>query len=178
MDRAELASELEKNYSEAWTWALSCCRWDPGSAEDVLQEALARVLSGKAIHNGTSCFQTWLFSVVRYVALEHHRAFKRRGNVVPANTGNPALVVSASTWPDREAETSELSQRLQDALARLPFRQREVLELVFFREFTLAEAAKIMGVREGTASTHYKRGKERLKRDLRGLWEDRTSKEC
>jgi RNA polymerase sigma-70 factor (ECF subfamily) len=55
-------------------------------------------------------------------------------------------------------------------MARLPPRQREVLELVLFRDLSLAEAAKVMGVREGTASTHYKRGKKRLRQEFPEGW--------
>jgi RNA polymerase sigma-70 factor (ECF subfamily) len=44
----------------------------------------------------------------------------------------------------------------------LPARQREVLDLVFFHEMTVEQAAEVMDVSTGTARTHYHRGKLRL----------------
>jgi RNA polymerase sigma-70 factor (ECF subfamily) len=53
-------------------------------------------------------------------------------------------------------------QQLQEALMQLSVRQREVLHLVFYAEFTLEDSAEILDVSVGSARTHYHRGKERL----------------
>ena len=55
---------------------------------------------------------------------------------------------------------------LRKALADLPLRQMEVLHLVFYQGLTILEASRAMGVTEGTARTHYERGKARLKKRL------------
>jgi DNA-directed RNA polymerase specialized sigma24 family protein len=61
---------------------------------------------------------------------------------------------------------SEIRELFLDALATLPRRQREVLQLVFYHELSLAQCAEVIGVSIGSARTHYERGKSRLRERL------------
>ena len=73
-----------------------------------------------------------------------------------------SLKPQASVRPDADVERDSRSDKLLVALARLARRQREVLQLVFYHDLTIEEAAAVMGVGIGSARTHYARGKAKL----------------
>ena len=171
MERARLEEELVLHHEDAWGWALSCCLWDRESAGEVLQDAYLRILEGRARFARGSSFRTWLFGVIRVVALEHRREHARRAAMLERFGAGGAPDPSSRSMPAERAEAAERAGRLRDALAQLPERQREVLHLVFYQGMTIARAAEVMGVGVGTARTHYTRGKRALRTALAALWE-------
>jgi RNA polymerase sigma factor (sigma-70 family) len=165
MSPNELEVGLEGLHEESFGWALSCCGGDRSRAEDVLQNAYVRVISGRAMYGGRSLFRTWLFGVIRRVALEESRKVR----IERART----LVLehaAAQTIADENARADdfESARALHNALAELPARQREVLHLVFYQDLSIAEAAEVMEISLGSARTHYERGKSRLRVLLEG----------
>jgi RNA polymerase sigma factor (sigma-70 family) len=168
MERAQLERELEALHTECWGWALACSGRDPDLAEDALQSAYLRVLSGRARFDGRSTVRTWVFGVIRLTAIEHRR---RRGAWMMRKAGLQSAIDLADPSPraDAEAESSEQSETLVAALATLSPRQREVLQLVFYHGMTIEEAAQVMSVSLGSARTHYERGKKALAQTLAEL---------
>ena len=171
MESDELKTVLEQHHASGFGWAMACCRRDPAEAEEVLQIVYLKVLEGKARYNGSSSFKTWLFAVIRKTALD-----QRRRSLLRTLT---ALKIAdrrtaRSEHPDESAYRSEIQVMFRRALALLPRRQREALELVFYHELNIQEAAAVMGVSLGSARTHYERGKKRLRQLLEeseGLYE-------
>ena len=165
MDRSELERALEFLHNASWGWVLACCARDRDLAEDVLQSAYLRILSGRARFDGRSSFKTWMFGVIRLVALEETRRL-RLGAMFDAIAEDVDDFVDPSPPADVVAEWSERSAALIAALARLSPRQREVLHLVFYHDMTIEEAATVMNVSIGSARTHYDRGKKALAKQL------------
>ena len=162
MPRQEMERDLERLHPAAFGWALACCRREPEEAEEVLQRSYLKVLDGQARFAGRSSLKTWFLGVIRRTAAEQRRSSFLRGRALAGwFRRNGDLPQDPS--PLAAAERSDEGDRLRRALATLPARQRSLLHLVFYQELTLTEAAQVLGVRPGTASTHYKRGKERLR---------------
>jgi len=165
MEQCELERELEQLHSENWGWALACCGRDRELAEEVLQTAYLRIISGRARFNGDSSLKTWLFGVIRLTARgEVRRRWfwnrRRADSVTVIDFPDP------TRGADIAVEESDQRARLIRALNGLSRRQREVLQLVFYHETTIEEAAEIMEVSIGSARTHYERGKKALARKL------------
>jgi len=161
MEQCELERELEQLHSENWGWALACCGRDRELAEEVLQTAYLRIISGRARFNGDSSLKTWVFGVIRLTARgEARRRWfwnrRRSDSVTVIDFPDP------TRGADIAVEESDQRARLIRALNGLSPRQREVLQLVFYHDTTIEEAAEIMKVSIGSARTHYERGKKAL----------------
>ena len=118
-----------------------------------MQTAYLKIVDGRARFEGQSSLRTFLFAVIRNTAADsRRRSFLRR-----------FFSPQAAPQPDASADRA----RIIAALQKLSPRQREVIELVFYHDLSVEEAARVMGVGTGSARTHYDRGKTRLAELLR-----------
>ena len=164
MSPAELEVCLERLHSESFGWALSLSAGDAGMAEEVLQNAYLRIVSGRAVFGQRSSFRTWLFGVIRMVALEEQRRTRREEQrTVWLDEANAPELADEQAGGGETPEDVEAVRELGAALGHLPERQRQVLHLVFYQEMSIAEAAAVMEITVGSARTHYERGKARLR---------------
>jgi RNA polymerase sigma factor (sigma-70 family) len=172
MSPNELEVWLERLHEESFGWALSCCGGEATRAEDVLQNTYLRVISGRAVYGGRSLFRTWLFGVIRRVALEESRRTRveRARTIVLEHPAAQTIAVEQAG-----AHEFESARALHQALAQLADRQREVLHLVFYQDLSIAEAAEVMEISLGSARTHYERGKARLRSLLEVNSDDRPA---
>ena len=163
-------AELEALHSEAFSWALSRCRHVRHDAQDLLQTAYARILDGSARFEARSTLRTFIFGVIDIIAREQ----RRRERIRSLLRGRFAAELEPEPMaaPHGEASSAQ-SARVESALRALSRRQRDVLELVFYRDCTIADAAQVMGVSLGSARTHYDRGKRALAIQLADLGQSR-----
>lgn len=160
MDDVELRRQLEQAHPDSFGWAMACCGRNRDDAEEVLQTVYLTVLDGRAHYDARSTFRTWLFGVIRRTAASERRKTWLRGLLLTREADG--LKPDALAAPDADVERDSRRQKLDHALARLAARQREVLQLVFYHNLTVDEAATVMSVSVGSARTHYARGKARL----------------
>ena len=154
----EIQAELERLHPAGFTWALCCAGRNREEAEDVLQASYLKILDGSARFRGLSSFNTFLFGVIRRTAAEHRRGAALRR-------------LFAARWRRLEPEAApaaaaEERATFLSALETLSRRQREVLELVFYQDLSIEEAAQTLAISIGSARTHYARGKRKLVRRL------------
>ena len=163
---------LQALHEQSYSWALSCCRYDRGEAADVLQQSYVHLIEGSARFDGASTLKTWLFAVIRNVARQRARRHVLWRRWFTAESGQLAAGEAGAgiTSDAQDVQQSERRRRVLEGLAGLSARQRETLELTFYRDLTIEQAARVMGISVGAARVHYERGKRllagRLERDL------------
>jgi len=156
--------ELEQLHEQCFSWAQSCVRGRRDEAEEVLQMTYLAIIEGEARFGGQSSLRTWLFAVIRNVARSRWRRARRSLESL-VRLAASAAQAEAFVEPAMPAENA----RVLAALRALPKRQQQVLELVFYRDLSIAEAAGVLGVSLGTARMHYERGKTTLRERLSGM---------
>jgi RNA polymerase sigma-70 factor (ECF subfamily) len=127
-------------------------------AEDLVQETLARALSGASGFRRGGNLRGWLFSIMHNAfisGLRSRRAAERR------------LDQDLAERSQRPAQLDRLEVRdVLAALGRLPEAQRTAVVLIALEDFSYGEAARVLGVPIGTLMSRLARGREALRRAM------------
>ncbi|GAB2770403.1 sigma-70 family RNA polymerase sigma factor [Amycolatopsis magusensis] len=147
----ELMRALHSDHAAAlWSYALSLTGGNTARAEDVVQETLLRAWKHpRVLDQSQGSARAWLFTVARRIAIDDWRSAASRSEVT--TDAPPEQPV-----PD-DTERALQGWLVAEALGQLSDRHREVLVLCFFQGFSVADAARRLGVAEGTVKsrTHY-----------------------
>lgn len=110
-----------------------------GEVEDVLQESWLAAWSSIAWFDGRCKFRTWLYGISIYKVKDHYRA---RGRRVPEVNEDHI----DRTWEMHEGryDGTELRESIRTLLDCLSEQQREVVELYYYAELTLAEISRVL----------------------------------
>jgi RNA polymerase sigma-70 factor (ECF subfamily) len=136
---------------------------NPADAEDVCQDAFLTALERLEECRDPSRFAAWLLRIVRNRALNarESRAL-RQGEPLDEQ----AAGVAGDADPGREAERSELRDRLLAALAGLPPAQREVVLLHDLEGWRHREIAELLGTTEGATRVRLHEARRSLRARL------------
>lgn len=133
----------------------------PADADDLVQLAVERALRNWQQWKPGTRLDAWMFGVLRNAWIDELRARQRRGRVLlPEEAG--AMVGDASD----EAQQQRLA--MEQALARLPEEQREVVALVLVEGFSYGEAAQLLEIPVGTLTSRLSRARNALMEILDG----------
>lgn len=143
---AEALAELYDRFGRvAYGLALRIVR-DPGLAEDAVQEGFLAVWrsAGRFVAERAKA-STWILTLVHRRAVDVvRREEPRRGEPLES------APQGAGGATDEEAWLRLRRSRVQEALRRLPDKQREALELAYYGGFTQSELADRLGEPLGT----------------------------
>jgi RNA polymerase sigma-70 factor (ECF subfamily) len=129
---------------------------DGHAAEDVVQEALCRVLRQWRSFRGEASFKTWLLQIVVNVDRDRRR---RRTSAEALDAGE---IASRAAGPPDLAAATELQGDLRAAVDRLPQRQREVALLIWGEGLGADEAASVLGISEANVYTNLHLARNRV----------------
>lgn len=162
-----------------------------GRPEDV-EEAAADVFTAvwQRIHQfdpARGSFRNWVLVLAKYISLDRRRQLLRRQST-PAGEAQvvPLQAIPeppAPHSPEEQVVARDRQERLQQALARLPAAERELLIRRYFFEESIAELARGAGVSTGALYNRLWRARQQLKALLvesqcHGDWQARQNWEA
>lgn len=153
----------EKYKDDLLALAISLSR-DRSVAEDVLHD----VFVSFAEYAEKLQLRTSLKSYLSSCVANRIRNIKRFENQQIAQLNNSEPVGSGFQGPDRLAISAELSRQIEQAIAQLPFEQKEVIILHLQSGMRFKTIAKFQNVSINTIQSRYRYGLDKLRSILNG----------
>jgi len=141
---------------------------DTWTADDLVQDCLARALGKLHLWQEGTDLRAWLFTILHNQYVNQVRRAVREGAAVGLSETEPML-----TRAPHQGKRLELRD-LERAIAKLPEEQRAVILLVGLEGMRYEEVAEVLGVPVGTVRSRLSRGREALRR-LMGIVPDRQA---
>jgi len=151
-------------------------------AEDVVQESFLRAYRQLAKFDERASFGTWLYRIAANCSLDLVRARKRRGGaatpamVAGAGEGDRSEIdlvmtnlASTEPSPEREALSTEVRDRVADAMNDLSATERTAFVLRHFEGMCIEEVSRVLDCQPGAAKHSVFRAVQKLRRALEPL---------
>ena len=145
-------------------------------SEDVVQETFVKVYLHCRELKNDSGFKSWMMQILVHVA---YRMGKKKNRECP----DEQVAEKADTHPEpsslEQVLKREQATELAKAVRELPIRQRTVVILFYYQDYSVSEIAKICGCLEGTVKSRLHTARRNLKQILQTQtgWSERGSYE-
>lgn len=138
-------------------------------ADDVVQETFVQCyLKIKDLKNPMQ-FKTWFFKILTRIAW---RMNTKEKSAVPVENIFEVLPCSNDESIENNFIKKETSKKIMAAIDNLDYKQRTVVLLYYYKEFSVSEIAHIMCCFEGTVKSRLYAARRNLKKSLDFLEDD------
>jgi RNA polymerase sigma-70 factor (ECF subfamily) len=134
-------------------------------AEDVAQEAFIKAYRGLRTFREDASFFTWIYRIAVNLSLNIIRRRKLRRMFSLEGVG--LSIASRSPAPDESLERDETLRAVEDAIERLPEKQKLVFTLRYHQQLSHTEIARILKRDEGTIKANYHQALKKLRRTVK-----------
>lgn len=137
---------------------------DREASLDVLQETLIKVWKGLGSYKQGTKFSSWLFSIAHNAAIDHIRKNARAG--MPEEF-NDETYLKLNDDPFKQLSAEETRRLVNDAVNKLPEKQKQVFLLRAEAEMSFKEIAELMGEPLNTVLSHMRYAVIKLRTSVR-----------
>ena len=139
-------------------------------SSDVLQKVFVEVWDASSTYDGAlgSPFN-WVLTLTRRTAIDRLRAQRRRYAFFAEISGEKELDPGEIQSPPGNIFTAGQVAHARTALARIPYEQRQAIEMAFLGGMTQTEVAEELGQPPDIIAERIRRGMLKLRESLHGL---------
>ena len=131
---------------------------DRATAEDLVSEVFLQIWRKAAAFEGRSRVSTWLLAIARHKAL----SVMRRQVHEQLDDRAAATIADHADDPETAMQRASRAALVRACLDQLSCAHREVIDLVYYHERTIEDAAEIIGVPANTVKTRMFHARKRL----------------
>ncbi len=146
-------NELVRRYQEKVYWIARRVIGSHEEADDIVQDAFVRVYEGLKGFRGDANFYTWLYRIAMNLSLNALRK-KRLKEIVPYDEVLEEMV-PGNMETDGNLRQQEYRTILEEAIARLPAKQKLVFTMRYYDEMPYEEMAKLLRKSVGGLKANY-----------------------
>jgi RNA polymerase sigma-70 factor, ECF subfamily len=147
-DRLAMQVLFARHHVRVYRFVLRLVR-NEATAEDLVSDIFLEIWRGAGKFEGRSAVSTWMLSIARFKALS---ALRRRSEEELDEETADAIADQADD-PEVELAKKDKGAVLRQCLGRLSAEHREIIDLVYYHEKSVSEAAQIVGIPEATVKT-------------------------
>lgn len=156
-DRLSMQVLFSRHHVRVYRFVLRLVR-NESIAEDLVSEVFLDVWRQAGRFQGRSQAATWLLGIARFKALS---ALRKRADAELSDE-TAATLEDEGDDPEMALRKTDTGEVLRQCLAQLSDDHREVIELVYYHERSVEDAARILGVPEGTVKTRMFHARRKL----------------
>lgn len=150
--RREAAFTMVVNhYKEQLYWQIRRMVLAHDDADDVLQNTFMKAWTGLDGFRGEAKLSTWLFRIASNETINFLE--RKRQNI--SLDDEAAVGVAASLEGDPYFDGDETARQLQEAIALLPDKQRQVFNLKYYEEMKYEDMSQLLGTSVGALKASY-----------------------
>lgn len=130
---------------------------------DLIQSTFVACVEGQERYEGAGSFKSYLLGIAFRLLCRHYRSKRRMSEHIDVASVSAADIAPS---PSELLAARQEERLLLAALRRIPLEHQTLLELVFWENFTAADAAEVLGIPLGTAKSRIRRARELLREEL------------
>ena len=174
VQRGEMAAfqELVEKYKQKVYYMALDMTGNHHDAEDLSQEVFIKVYASIKDFRGDSKLSSWMYRIAMNTCIDKTR--RKRLKLVELDDKvheKPSRGVN----PEQAMQALSTQEQIDQALQKLPPRQRSIFIMRHYNDLMLREIAEALGISEGTVKAQLFRAVQRLQKELKFLHPDRMN---
>ena len=149
--REQAFTQVVEHFKEQLYWQIRRMVLSHDDADDVLQNTFIKAWTGLEGFRGDAKLSTWLFRIANNETLN----FLERRRQALSIDDEAAVGIAARLESDPYFDGDETERQLQEAIAQLPAKQRQVFNLKYFDEMKYDEMSNLLGTSVGALKASY-----------------------